>query len=499
MDASAGSIFLRCVTRTAAVALIAAALAAGVVQAQTVQSGQGAERGKGDLPAGWGGAFKGVPQSLPVPESVQPNETSIFNAGTTSLSSEDGTPAIPTIDDIPEVPANVALSQFYDALSKLEKAQKKTVTILHIGDSHIAADRFSSGLREQFQSRFGDAGRGMMTPGLYLAQGVKFDRGGKWRVSLSSGDATGPFGITGAKLTANKRDAWIRLTAKDQPFTWCEVTFDSGPENGTVLVSLDGQVKEVSTKGTDQSWRNLRLEQSARELMIRPVGDGQITVHSIAIGTSKPGVRYVNLGLPGASMLTPLTWDQAYLQSDLKRLAPDLIVLSYGTGESFNDNLDLRDYEARASVAIARLRKLVPTASLLVIGPPDVAQIPKFASSSVRVSDVCRALSPQERAEYSKRIEANDPRLARWHPPLNLGTVRSTLRRLAAAHNGLFWDWSKLMGGPCGIHAWVHSKPALAANDHIHLTEEGSKRSARLLFRDIMTDYDALNRAVATK
>jgi lysophospholipase L1-like esterase len=427
-------------------------------------------------------------------------ETSIFTAGTTSYSSEDGEPRIPSIEDIPEVPANVALNRFFAGLMKLEKAkQGDIVTILHIGDSHIAADRFSGSLREQFQSRFGDAGRGLLTPGLYLARGVKFDRGGKWKVALSTGDASGPFGVTGAKLTANTRDAWVRLTAQDQNFAWSEITLDSGPQNGTVLISLDGEIKEASTRDPEGSWRNFRMQRSARELMVRPKGDGPVTIHSISIGTDKPGVRYINLGLPGATALTPLSWDRDYLEADLKRLAPNLIVFSYGTGESFNDQLDLNDYEAKASAAISRMRRAAPKASLLVIGPPDIAQMPKFAARSGRASDVCRALSPAERADYAKRLDAGDPRLARWHPPINLEAVRATLRRLAAAHNALFWDWSKPMGGACGIHAWVHSKPPLAANDHVHLTEEGSKRSARLLFRELMSAYDAVTRTASAK
>jgi hypothetical protein len=131
-----------------------------------------------------------------------------------------------------------------------------------------------------------------------------------------------------------------------------------------------------------------------------------------------------------------------------------------------------------------------------VIGPPDVARLPKFAGAG-RSSDVCRALSPQERASYAERIRASDQRLARWHPPLRLDDVRNALRRASAANRAYFWDWSKLMGGTCGVHAWVHSEPPLAAGDHIHLTEEGSKRSARLLFRELMNGYDAYDRAVA--
>lgn len=431
--------------------------------------------------------------------SARPSASStVATAGNAALAPQDDPPQIPTIEDIPEVPADVALTRFFGALAKLEKGETRSVTILHLGDSHIVADRFSGGLREQFQSRFGNAGRGMVMPGLYLSRGVKFDRGGDWQAAFSTGNVPGPYGITGAKMTANTGDAWLRMTATDQPFSWCEITLDSGPQHGTVEIGLDGEVKHASMRSSDLSWRNIRIEKQARELMIRPKGDGPVTLHSISIGTDQPGVRYVNLGLPGATAMTPTGWDPKYIAGDMQRVAPDLIVLSYGTDESYDDKLNLDAYEAKASAAIARLRQSAPRASLVIIGPPDVSVMPKFAAGSGRASDVCRALSPAERATYARGLKDNDPRLARWHPPYNLDAVRATLRRLAAAHNAFFWDWSKLMGGSCGIHAWVHSNPPLAANDHIHLTEEGSKRSARLLFRELMNAYDMVGRTAAT-
>jgi hypothetical protein len=338
----------------------------------------------------------------------------------------------------------------------------------------------------------------MLTPGLYLSRGVKFDRGGNWQAAFSTGSVPGPYGITGAKMMASTSDAWLRLTATDQPFSWCEITLDSGPDHGTVLIGLDGEVKHASMQSVERSWRNIRIERQARELMIRPKGDGLVTLHSISIGTDQPGVRYVNLGLPGAAATTPASWDPKYVAGDLQRLSPDLIILSYGTDESFDDKLNLEAYESKTSAAIARLRQSAPHASLVIVGPPDVSVMPKFAAASGRGSDVCRALSPAERANYARNLKAADPRLARWHPPYNLEAVRATLRRLAVAHNAFFWDWSKLMGGSCGIHAWVHSNPPLAANDHIHLTDEGSVRSARLLFRELMASYDAAGRAAAT-
>ena len=266
-------------------------------------------------------------------------ETSVYAAASTNDALPEAGPiGAPLIEDIPEIPANVALSRFFATLAQVEARQPgKIVTVLHLGDSHIAADRFSGDLREQFQSRFGDAGRGMLMPGLYLAEGVKFDRGGEWQAALSTGTVPGPYGLTGAKLSAQSGDAWLRLTAKNEPFAWCEITLQSGPEHGTVQIGLDGEVKQAPMKAAASSWRNIRIDRKARELLIRPQGDGQVTVHSISIGTDKPGLRYVNLGLPGATAMTPLSWHRDYVAGDLNRLAPDLIIFSYGTDESFED------------------------------------------------------------------------------------------------------------------------------------------------------------------
>jgi hypothetical protein len=407
-------------------------------------------------------------------------------------------PFTPSLE-IDDTPATAALADFFKSLGALESGRvESAVTILHLGDSHIAADRFSGDMREQFQSRFGNAGRGMVMPGLYLSRGVKFDQGGTWLAALSTGTTPGPYGITGVKVSAKSREDWLRLTTADRPFNWAEVTLQTGPGQGSAIVALDGEGKQVPLSSSVQGLKTVRLDRQARELIVRPKGDGPITVHALATGETRPGVRYVNLGLPGATAMTPLSWDAAQIAHDLKQMAPSLIVVGYGTEESFDDELNTRDYESRAMMMLGALREAAPQASLMVIGPPDVARLPKFAGAGSRSSDVCRALSPQERASYAQRIQSGDQRLSRWHPPLRLEEIRHALRRAAAAHRAYFWDWSKIMGGSCGIHAWVHSDPPLAAGDHVHLTEEGSKRSARLLFRELMTSYDNYDRALAT-
>ncbi len=437
-------------------------------------------------------------------EGLASTVRSVRRAGEQLVSVERSAPVTGSLGRaLPEAEAitiDAALFDFYNALRTVEARKRdKPLTIVHFGDDHIASDRFSGDLREQFQSRFGQSGRGMLQPGLFPARGVKFDRGGQWRSSSSVEDSGGIYGATGVKLTAKGSDAWLRLTSADGPFDWVEVTLETGPKQGSAIISIDGEAKVVPTAAPSPDWKKIRLNRPGRELTVRAKGDGEIKVHSWMVGNLRPGVNYVNLGLPRATALTPERWSPSLLAADLKSLEPSLIILTYGTIEGFDDTLNMPAYEQRLLQVIGRMKIAAPEASFLIIGPPDGARMPAFAASQGGGMDACRGLTALEIARYAKWMAKGDMRMARWHAPPKLNGVRTVLRRVAAHVNAYFWDWSKIMGGQCGIHAWVHAEPPLAAGDHVQLTAEGAKRSARTLFNELMGGYSSSGLATAQK
>jgi hypothetical protein len=394
------------------------------------------------------------------------------------------------------LPAAESLRHFYEALTALSSGRRREVTILHFGDDHIVDDRFAGELREHFSSRYGSAGRGLMT-GLFPLRGMKVDRGGQWKLASSAAGAPGTYGITGVRISAKASDAWLRFTSAQGPFDWVELTFATGPTQGTAIVAIDGDAKSVPAANPISNQTTIRAAVKGRELVIRPRGDGEITVLSVATGTNTSGLRYANLGLPGATAATPGKWNAQFAASDLQRLNPDLIILGFGSHEGFEDKLDAAQYEIRLRLLIDQLRAWAPQASLLIIGPPDAARLPAFAGSAG--AQACRSLNPQEIATYDRLLSREDERIARWHAPPRLDMVRAALRRSAATGGAYYWDWAKFMGGPCSIHAWTTAKPPLAAPDHVTLTEAGAARSARALFTDIMTGFDAYQRALQAK
>lgn len=393
----------------------------------------------------------------------------------------------------------VPLAKFYRALAGLQSGlEREPVTILHLGDSHIAADNFSGDLRALFQARFGNAGRGMMMPGFpfpyYKARGVSFERKGKWKAANSFANDPGAYGLSGVSLNAREEGARLRLTSQEGAFEWAEVSFATQPKGGEAEVTFGGVQRSVATGAENQNIKRVRIERKGRELKVVTKDKGAVSILSWAVGQNRPGLRYVNFGIPGATADTPGRWDKSFVEEQLAHLKPSLIVLGYGTNEGFNDDLDPQAYEARVTALVARLKKHAPQASVLILGPMDAARLPRFArrrDKDAASAAPCRALNADELRDYDRLKKTKSKQLARWHAPPKLNVVRASLKRVAQTHGAHFWDWSKVMSGPCGIHAWTQTKPPLAASDHVHLRSAGAKRSAAALFKDVMAGYDA--------
>ena len=261
------------------------------------------------------------------------------------------------------LPAAESLRHFYEALSALSSGRRREVTILHFGDDHIVDDRFAGDLREHLSSRFGNAGRGVMT-GLFPLRGMKVDRGGNWQLASSAAGAPGSYGITGVRISAKASDAWVRFTAAQGTIDWLEVTFATGPSQGSAVVSIDGDAKVVPTATPVPNQTTIRIAVKGREVVIRPRGDGEIALLSVSTGTNTAGIRYSNLGLPGATAAAPGKWNAQFAANDLQKLNPDLIILGYGSREGFHDDLDAGQYEIRLRLLIDQLRVSAPQASL---------------------------------------------------------------------------------------------------------------------------------------
>jgi lysophospholipase L1-like esterase len=192
-------------------------------------------------------------------------------------------------------------------------------------------------------------------------------------------------------------------------------------------------------------------------------------VTGVEVGREGDGVSYLSIGYPGATVQLLQKLDSGNVAEDFKLLAPDVVVLAFGTNEGFNDNLDVGVYISQYEQIVRRLQSLRPGLKIVIVGPADAAR-PVGQCHSEGVGQHCGPTVQTASVEGGGNCKFPVP------PKLNL--VREAQRKLAARIGAAFWDWSSVQPGPCGAQVWAAANPPLMAHDYVHMTLDGYKQSA---------------------
>lgn len=365
------------------------------------------------------------------------------------------------------------LGKFFADLQALERRRRRSpVVVLQLGDSHTANDAFSAGMREALQARFGHAGRGFLPPGIpfraYNPTQVSVAAGSEWRaVSSMESGATGPFGITGLRQRAQGLGAEWRIEGEPGSFAQAHLEILRQPHGGRLRVEMEGAPPAIiPTDGPERraAFVPLRGGRHARRLRITAMGPGPVDLMGIDLTRGGAGVAYANHGTIGASIALTTRWDRAAVATEMLHLKPSLLVVAFGTNEGFNPGLAIGDYQRLFTTQVRMLSGAAPTASVLVVGPPD-GLVRNGAEADMAAC---------ERGEM--------------RPP-HLRAVREAQRRAAAQEGWYFWDWSAAMGGECSILRWARAEPSLALGDLVHLRTAGARRTAGQLITELMDGY----------
>ena len=372
--------------------------------------------------------------------------------------------ATPTVF-LPPPGSGRPLARFLNALADLKSGRRRTpVVVLHIGDSHVASDSFTRGIRSGLQDMFGDAGRGAVVPSAAFkyaaAANVKTSASGSWSSATAMHTDQGPFGISGIHLVSSSTSAQLTISPTDGPFDWAEVTVATGPHEGRVRLSVGSVSTVFSARSETEGAATVHLPAHGTTAVISPAGGGRTTVLWHGVGNERPGVRYVNFGLIGATAAVMNRWSDAIVKNDIAAIKPDLVVIGYGTNDGFNDNLAAKTFQNRITHLIDLVRAVSPDTEFLLIGPADGQRHGAVSQASCSTGG--------------------------WSSPAKLELVRNVYRDLARQMHAGYWDWSSVMGGNCGMNSWANS--GLAAHDHVHFTSKGYARSADALVKFLVSN-----------
>ena len=173
------------------------------------------------------------------------------------------------------------------------------------------------------------------------------------------------------------------------------------------------------------------------------------------------GVIVDTLALDGARASTVLGWDEQAMTAHLRGLGPDLIVVALGSNDLGGKAATWRGWVTSSyERLLRRLQRATPSASCLLLGPPDQAR------------------HRQGRG---------------WVTPGRLAVVEAIQRRLALQQGCAFWSQRAAMGGPGSIIDWARRDPPLAQQDHLHLTARGYRLMADRLHGALMAAHRPLD------
>lgn len=336
--------------------------------------------------------------------------------------------------------ARASLDRVYAKLEQLEDTGQGRVRILHLGDSHVAADYITGTARRALQHRFGAAGRGFVAVDQRAEYGGRrLSRDGWKRMrAVDKGRGKDAFGFAAMVIESTRAGARadFKLTKDD-----AEVgVFYQASRSGARLEVRYGDVVvgELETRGRSEEsaakWFRLPAGGGADKLALVADGPGA-RVFGVSFETRKPGVFYDAIGPVGADARVYVTLDQRSFKESMRALAPDLVVIMLGG----NDALAVRkgsrsfdDVRGDHERMIRAIREAVPEADCMLWSPMDAAEM-------------------VDGRMVSKTL---------------LSEVRNMQKAAASDHGCAFWDMFESMGGEGSFARW--HKAGIMNDDLIH-------------------------------
>ena len=335
-------------------------------------------------------------------------------------------------------------NSLFPLLSKLYRIKhysNEKAVIVHLGDSHIQADMMTSVIRTEFQSFFGNAGRGLIFPYQVIKSNAPVDlissSKSSWKGNrITKVDTTIACGISGfgmKSFTANPDFNFEFRTLNDKKESFDKIDFFMGGKVSEMQIDYnDSQVENLCfPKDTDFTSVCLKSMSSGFKLSFPTLDTIQFFGASLE-KTDACGVIYHSIGANGAKFSdynkTPLFWKQ------IKQLKADCYVISLGTNEAQDQNLSAQDFISQVKTTVKKIREISPEASIIISTPP---------------------------VSYFKKSRPN----------ASLATITSAVIDYCEQNNIVYWDLFSVSRGMDGASSWKALQ--LLRSDLVHFSKEG--------------------------
>lgn len=374
---------------------------------------------------------------------------------------------IPAIQNNYRVQLNTVLNRiscgdintFCSKLVTLKVMDSGTVSIVHIGDSHIQAGYLTREVRLVLQQLFGNAGRGLVFPYQLAKSNAPDDISSysavQWQYNrLVKNDAAIPCGIAGFGIQNNQYNATINISLKDNgmgnsSFNALTLFTDDAPADWLVKAGNNAADTIHSGNSNTALYPKLKLSASSNAFSMSLLSPDTIhAFYGASLQNGDAGVLYHSIGVNGARYdqynNTPLFWKQ------LPALNADLYIISMGTNEAQANSFDEAAFITQVDLFLQKMHTASPHAAVLITTAVD-----------------------SYLGKHSNKI---------------LQQLNNTLYRYCSQKHIGFWDLYRITNGYGAARNWL--KKGLMSNDRVHFKKEGYQLQGQLLANALLNAYN---------
>ncbi|MDR2424552.1 MAG: GDSL-type esterase/lipase family protein [Prevotellaceae bacterium] len=352
------------------------------------------------------------------------------------------------------------LNPFFDKLTglKTQDTGTNTVSIVHLGDSHIQADFLTQTVRRLMHRHFGNPGRGLVAPNRLMrsnnGRNYRINSEDKWKHSFVVKPNGIPIGIAGLGLQIADTAASVNLLTFDESesgewdfnriTTYCDLAnADINIEKANVVQSTEQSVY-AKTFTLDSLTNDIDIQ------FYSSPDKREINLFGFNLSNSQSGIFYHSIGVNGAKYCDFCNKDVFFHQ--LPTLSPELVIISFGTNEAMAKVVDETSLYSNISSLVADINSRLPNAVIMLTTPAET---------------------------YTRNRAAPNPRT---------GKVRDIIVDYAETNGLPYWDLYAITGGKGSAVNW--NKKRMMTRDRIHLTQYGYEYQGTLLFEAIAKSYN---------
>ncbi len=369
---------------------------------------------------------------------------------------------------------NPNLETFFEKLDRMYFDGEDDITILHLGGSHVQGGVWSWRLRRHFESLCHDTDGdfGILFPFTIAKTNHPYyyvsKTSGNWQTEKITKNITGePIGLAGMVAYTSDSLAEIsfqftKASMKDKhKFSRAILVHDENDTCYDILTNADSLLVNCETdftEGYTEFVFSQLLDSLSFTFVRKDTAAFPMHVYGVLVDDDAPNVKYVNIGINGASTESYLNAEKFF--SHLDAVNPDLAILSVGVNDASGGNFSKEKY---------------------------ISNYKRIVNEILEVNPRCAIIFTTNNDFYNYRGGVN----------LNQPKVCEAMRELSKIYDASMWDMYNVMGGHKSIQTWY--KNNLAKKDKIHFTPEGYNIVGDLLFDAILHEYERHLRTVAEK